>query len=54
MEEELEWIKQAKQDPEAFGRLYDRYYQLVFGFMYNRTGHAEVAKDLTSETFFRL
>jgi len=53
MEEELEWIKQTKQDPEAFGRLYDRYYQLVFGFMYNRTGHAEVAKDLTSETFFQ-
>jgi RNA polymerase sigma-70 factor, ECF subfamily len=53
MENELEVIAHAQQDPEAFGRLYDTYYQPVFGFMYNRTGNAEVAKDLTSETFFQ-
>jgi len=49
----MEVIAHAQQDPEAFGRLYDTYYQPVFGFMYNRTGNAEVAKDLTSETFFQ-
>lgn len=43
----------AQQDPEAFGRLYDTYYQPVFGFLYSRTGRSEVAKDLTSETFFQ-
>ncbi len=43
----------ATIDPEAFGRLYDEYYQPVFGFLYSRTGHAELAKDLTSETFFQ-
>lgn len=46
-------IANAQSDPEAFGRLYDTYYQPVFGFMYNRTGNAELAKDLTSETFFQ-
>ena len=46
-------IVNAQSDPEAFGRLYDTYYQPVFGFMYNRTGNAELAKDLTSETFFQ-
>ncbi len=53
MENELEVIAHAQKDPEMFGRLYDTYYQPIFGFMYNRTGNAEVAKDLTSETFFQ-
>lgn len=50
---EEEVIVQAKTDPEAFGRLYDVYYQPIFGFLYKRTGNAEVAKDLVSETFFQ-
>lgn len=48
-----EAIAHAKKDPEAFGRLYDMYYQPVFGFILSRTRHGEVAKDLTSETFFQ-
>lgn len=48
-----EAIAHAKKDPEAFGRLYDMYYQPVFGFVLSRTRHGEVAKDLTSETFFQ-
>lgn len=51
MEETL--VAHGQLDPEAFGRLYDMYYQPVFGFMYNRIGNAELAKDLTSETFFQ-
>ncbi len=53
IENETEVIANAKNDPEAFGRLYDEYYQPIFGFMYSRTHNAEVAKDLTSETFFQ-
>ena len=53
MEREEVVVERAKTDPEAFGRLYDTYYQPVFGFLYRRTGNAEVAKDLTSETFFQ-
>ncbi len=48
-----EEVADAQHDPNAFGRLYDAYYQPVFGFMYSRTGNAELAKDLTSETFFQ-
>lgn len=51
--EEVTLIEQSKTDPEAFGRLYDRYYQPVFGFLLSRTHNAEVAKDLCSETFFQ-
>lgn len=46
-------VANAQHDPEQFGRLYDAYYQPVFGFMYSRTGNSELAKDLTSETFFQ-
>lgn len=53
MEEEVLLIEQAKTDPEAFGRLYDRYYQPVFGFLVSRTHNVDVAKDLCSETFFQ-
>ncbi|MEK7452303.1 MAG: sigma-70 family RNA polymerase sigma factor [Patescibacteria group bacterium] len=53
MEHESEVIQTSYYDPEAFGRLYDEYYQPVFGFLYSRTSHAETAKDLTSETFFQ-
>ncbi|MFA4845816.1 MAG: sigma-70 family RNA polymerase sigma factor [Patescibacteria group bacterium] len=53
MDNELEVVAHAQLDPETFGRMYDTYYQPVFGFMYSRTGRSEVAKDLTSETFFQ-
>lgn len=52
--EEQEVIANAQKNPEAFGRLYDEYYQPVFGFLYSRTGHSELTKDLTSETFFQV
>lgn len=51
--EEVTLIEQSKTDPGAFGRLYDRYYQPVYGFLLSRTHNVEVAKDLCSETFFQ-
>jgi RNA polymerase sigma-70 factor (TIGR02952 family) len=40
-------------DPEAFGRIYDRYVDLVFRYAYHRLGDRALAEDLTSETFVR-
>ena len=40
-------------DAEAFGELYDRYVTFVYRFIYYRVGSAQVAEDLTSETFLR-
>jgi RNA polymerase sigma-70 factor (TIGR02952 family) len=40
-------------DAEAFGRLYDRYVDLVFRYAYHRLGDRTVAEDVTSETFLR-
>jgi RNA polymerase sigma-70 factor (ECF subfamily) len=47
-------VRQAQGgDVEAFGRLYDRYVDLVFRYAYNRLGDRALAEDLTSETFVR-
>jgi RNA polymerase sigma-70 factor (ECF subfamily) len=40
-------------DPEAFGRIYDRYLDLVFRYAYHRLGDRSLAEDITSETFVR-
>ena len=40
-------------DVEAFGRLYDRYVDLVFRYVWHRLGDRALAEDVTSETFLR-
>jgi RNA polymerase sigma-70 factor (ECF subfamily) len=40
-------------DVEAFGRIYDRYNETVFRYIYFRVGSRPLAEDLTSETFLR-
>lgn len=50
--EEKETIDKAKKDPDAFGLLYDKYYQPIFSYILRRTADIELTKDLTSETFF--
>ena len=47
-------VELARQgDAEAFGMLYDHYQGSVYRFLYYRTRSAQLAEDLTSETFFR-
>jgi RNA polymerase sigma-70 factor (ECF subfamily) len=40
-------------DAEAFGRIYDRYLDTVFRFIYFRVGNRQLAEDLTADTFLR-
>ncbi|MGE5830454.1 MAG: ECF subfamily RNA polymerase sigma factor, BldN family, partial [Micromonosporaceae bacterium] len=40
-------------DGEAFGLIYDHYFETVFKFIYFRVGNRPLAEDLTSETFLR-
>jgi RNA polymerase sigma-70 factor (ECF subfamily) len=40
-------------DQDAFGRLYDRYVEVVFRYVLFRVGDRSLAEDLTSETFLR-
>lgn len=53
LEREKEIIKKAKQNPETFGLLYDKYYRSIFNYALKRTANIELAKDITSQTFFK-
>jgi RNA polymerase sigma-70 factor, ECF subfamily len=47
-------VKRAQGgEVEAFGLIYDRYFDTVFRFVYFRVGNRQLAEDLTSETFLR-
>jgi RNA polymerase sigma-70 factor (ECF subfamily) len=46
-------IARAKEDPEVFGLLYDRYVNRIYSYIYYRTGNRHDAEDLTARTFYR-
>lgn len=47
-------VREAKDgDAEAFAGLYDRYFDIVYRYVYYRVGAHPVAEDLASETFLR-
>lgn len=41
----------ARQDTEAAGRLFDKYYSEILGYIYHCTLNGAVAEDLTSNVF---
>jgi RNA polymerase sigma factor (sigma-70 family) len=41
----------CSEDPEAFGLFYDRHVRALLAYFARRTGDAEMAADLTAETF---
>lgn len=51
--EESTLVEQARQDPAAFGVLYERYVDRVYAYIYHRVGNGQDAEDLTARTFYR-
>jgi len=49
--EEQVLISQAQKDPEAAGRLYDRYYGGIFSYICHSTLDHDWSEDLTSNVF---
>jgi RNA polymerase sigma-70 factor (ECF subfamily) len=48
------FIRNAQQgDARAFGRLYDAYFERIFGFVRARVSDVEDARDLTATVFMR-
>jgi RNA polymerase sigma-70 factor (ECF subfamily) len=43
--------RQARSSPAAFGELYQRHFERVYGYHYIRTGDVADAQDLTTQTF---
>jgi RNA polymerase sigma-70 factor, ECF subfamily len=50
-----EWleVQSAQHDPAMFRPLYDRYYEAVFRFLYNRSQDEELAADLCAQIFLK-
>jgi RNA polymerase sigma-70 factor, ECF subfamily len=46
-------VQRAKEDPQAFGQLYDLYFERIHAFIHRRTGDRQTAEDLTSDTFYK-
>lgn len=51
--DESDLIARAKDDPDAFGELYERYVDRIYSYVYYRTGNAAEAEDLTAKIFMR-
>jgi len=52
-EEELQLVRQAATEPDAFGELYERHVRKIYNYIYYRTGNQEDAEDLTARVFQR-
>ena len=50
-EHERALIDAARQDPEAFGRLYRAHHAPIASMLYRRLGDAHAAEDLAAQTF---
>src|SRR3990172_3695717 len=53
LEQEKDLVDRARNSPEAFGELYDKYYNQILGYALRRTADIEVACDVTSAAFFK-
>src|ERR1700761_8242258 len=46
-------IEQCRNDPAAFGQVFDYWYRPIFGYVMRRTGDYELSKDIAAETFLK-
>jgi RNA polymerase sigma-70 factor (ECF subfamily) len=44
-------VTAAQDDPVAFGKLYDRYVQPIYRYIFSRVGNAHETEDIVSQTF---
>ncbi len=52
-ESEEALVERAKEDPEAFGVLYEKYVDKIYNYIFYRTADHYDAEDLTSKTFYK-
>jgi len=53
IQQESVLVELAKKDEVAFGKLYDRYFDGIYGFVYRRTDEENLAGDITSQVFLK-
>lgn len=50
---EVSWIKASQKDLRAFEKLYDKHYEAIFRYAYQRMDSKEDAADVTSQVFMK-
>ena len=50
--QEYEILDRARKNPQAFGELYEKYFDRIFNFVYRQTNDEDLTPDLTSQSFF--
>ena len=51
--EEQQIIERAKQRPEAFGLIYEKYYSPIYYFVHKRIGDETISADVVSQVFLK-
>ncbi len=51
IQNEQKIIEQARKNPQAFGAIYEKYFDRIFNFILRQTDDDELAGDLCSQTF---
>ena len=51
MLQEYSILDRSKKNPQAFGELYEKYYDRIFNFIYRQTDDEDLTADLCSQTF---
>ena len=46
-------MEAARDNPAAFGVLYEKYFRQIYLFVFRRTDDEDIAADLTSEVFLK-
>lgn len=50
---ELEMLLKAKKSPQHFSYFYNKYYEVVFRFIYQRMDKKDITTDITQQTFIK-
>ncbi len=50
---ELKWIKYAQENPRGFEPLYNKYYEQILRYIYQRIDDKEIAYDIASQVFLK-
>jgi RNA polymerase sigma-70 factor (ECF subfamily) len=52
LEQERKMVEEAKQDPQKFAALYDKFFDQIYRYVYRRVSDKEMVHDLVSQTFY--
>ena len=53
IQNEFELINKAKNNPEYFEPLYNKYYEQIFRFVHHRSINVQITKDIVSQIFLK-